>query len=155
MTRKTKVRLTAIGVSLLLVAGFALAQGYGTKPSQAAAATKGAGVDATVTGRNHCIGCALKGKGAASQCSVYGHRHVFEVAKAVGADGKTLNGSKNWVLHYLDNDSSKDLVSGHHGETLQIKGKVYAKERVLEVSSFKPAPAAATKPKPKRASEGT
>ncbi len=125
MTHSTKVRLIVIGVALLLVAGLALAQGYGTKPAAKAPAAKEGGVEVTVTGRNHCIGCALKAKGAASQCSIYGHRHVLEVTKAVGADGKPLAGAKNWVLHYLENDQSKDLVKGRHGEVLEIKGKIY------------------------------
>ncbi|MFQ5810448.1 MAG: hypothetical protein ACE5JM_12590 [Armatimonadota bacterium] len=154
MIHSTKVRLAAIGVALLLVAGLALAQGYGTKPAAKAPAATAGGIEATVTGRNYCIGCALKSKGAASQCSVYGHRHVLDVTKAVGADGKTLAGSKKWVLHYLENDQSKDVVKGHHGETLEIKGKVYPRERVLEVVSYKPVTAGAKAARPK-APEGT
>jgi hypothetical protein len=155
MTHSVKARLTAIGVALLLVAGFALAQGYGTKPTTAEKpATKAAVVSAIVTGTNSCLGCALKSeKGAAAQCSIYGHRHVLKVSKVVGEDGKTISGTKNWVLHYLETDKSKDLVGGHHGEKLQVTGKVYRDERVIEVASFKPAPAETAKPKP--VSEGT
>lgn len=152
----SRTRLTAIGAAFVLVAGLALAQGYGKKPGRTTAPSKEAAVEATVTGRNHCIGCALKAKGAAAQCSVYGHRHVLEVTKAVGADGKPLAGAENWVLHYLENDQSKDLVKGRHGEVLEIKGKVYPRERVLEVTSFKKAVAAAPKPKrPAGTPEGT
>jgi hypothetical protein len=151
MTRVAKTHLAVIVTATLLVAGLAFAQGYGTKRSKSAALSGSAAIKATVTGRNHCIGCALKGKGAASQCSVYGHRHVLEVIKAVAADGRPISDARNWVLHYLENDKSKDLVNGHHSETLEIKGKVYPRERVLEVVSFKTATAAKPRPRP----EGT
>jgi hypothetical protein len=94
--------------------------------------------EVTVTGKNFCIGCTLKKKlGAASQCSTYGHRHGLKVKKATGAEGKDIKKMAGKVLHYLDNDKSAELVKSHHGDTVEIKGKVYRMGNVLEVGSFK------------------
>jgi len=94
-------------------------------------------VKAAVEGTNFCLGCALKKqKGAAAQCSIFGHKHALEVTKAVGEDGKELTGMRGWVLHYLETEKSQDLIIEHHGEKLTITGKVYPLERELEVDSF-------------------
>jgi len=95
-------------------------------------------VKATVEGTNFCLGCALKKqKGAAAQCSIFGHKHTLEVTKAVGEDGKELTGMRGWVLHYLETEKSQEPIKQHHGEKLTITGKVYPRERTLEVDSFK------------------
>lgn len=102
-------------------------------------------VEATVTGRNYCLGCALKEKGAGSQCSSYGPMHALRVSKVV-VDGKEQADMQGWVLHYLPTQSSQDLLNKHTDETVTVTGKIYTDERVLEVSSFTVAnaPAAAT-----------
>ncbi len=95
-------------------------------------------IKATVEGANFCLGCALKKqKGAAAQCSIFGHKHALKVTRAVGKDGKELTGMRGWVLHYLETEKSQDLIKQHHGEELTITGKVYPLERELEVDSFK------------------
>lgn len=91
--------------------------------------------EATVTGSNFCLGCALKKQfEAGSQCSIYGHKHSLRVTKAV-ADGKDVPQMNGWVLHYLETDKSQDLINKRHGENLTVTGKVYPNERVLEVAS--------------------
>jgi len=97
-------------------------------------------VEATVEGRNFCLGCALKKeKGAKAQCSLFGHRHSLKVNKAVDMDGNELMEMKGWVLHYLETEKSKPLIDGHHGQEVTIEGKVYPLERVLEVEIFEQA----------------
>ena len=62
-----------------------------------------------------------------------GHKHALKVSKAVDKDGKELTGMRGGVLHYLENEKSRDLIKAHHGEKLTIIGKVYPLEKVLEV----------------------
>lgn len=92
-----------------------------------------------VTGKNVCLGCKLKERGAGAQCDVYGHRHGLKVKQVADKDGQPLDkpGLVGSVLPYLDNDRSKDLLGGHHGEKITVTGKLYKPERVLEVISFK------------------
>ena len=46
---------------------------------------------------------------------------------------------KGWVLNYLENDKSEDLITKHADEQLTITGKIYPAERILEVESYKAA----------------
>lgn len=120
--------------ALLVIAGagYALAQDHPEHPKKQPAAAKV--VEATVVGENFCLGCSLKKeKGAAAQCSIYGHRHALKVTTATAA-GKNLPEMKGWVLHYLDTDNAQSFIKQHGGETLTLKGKVYIDERVLEVN---------------------
>ncbi len=125
----------------LAVAGMLLAQGSGAKdlpPSEGTAdLAAGKSIEVTVKGENICLGCALKKeKGAGAQCSIYGHKHVLRVSSATAA-GEELTAMNGWVLHYLETQTSEDLIKNHHGESLTIIGKVYPNERVLEVASAK------------------
>ena len=123
--------------SFLLVAVTGVAFGE-QKPAVAAEKDQPAVVQASVEGKNFCLGCALKKeKGAKAQCSLYGHKHALKVSKAVSEDGKELTEMKGWVLHYLETEKSEHLIKEHHGEKLTIKGKIYPLERVIEVDSFK------------------
>ncbi|MBI3099483.1 MAG: hypothetical protein HYY93_14835 [Planctomycetes bacterium] len=118
----------------MTVAGYLLAQDHPEHPKKQPAEPKV--IEATVVGENFCLGCALKKeKGAAAQCSKYGHRHALKVSSATGA-GKDLPEMKGWILHYLDTDAAQPLIKEHHGETLTLKGKVYAEERVLEAAAM-------------------
>lgn len=103
------------------------------KQTAASAASEAAVVAATVEGENFCLGCSLKKeKGAAAQCSKYGHRHALKVSKAT-VDGKDRPEMKGWVLHYLDTDSAQPVIKENHEKTVKITGKVYPDDRVLEV----------------------
>lgn len=100
-------------------------------------------IKATITGKNICLGCALKEEGAGAQCSVYGHRHALRVEKVTGAsaagkgkDKAKIPEMKGWYLHYLDTDKAKSLIKEHDGETLTLKGVVYSHERVIEVDEL-------------------
>jgi thiol-disulfide isomerase/thioredoxin len=105
-------------------------------------------IEATVTGRNFCLGCTLKKEcGAAAQCSLYGHTHSLRVTQAV-ADGKELPEMKGWVLHYLATDKSQDLLHKIHDGTWTVTGKVYPHERVLEVISYEETPQPQAKAEP-------
>lgn len=93
----------------------------------------------TIVGRNYCLGCALKkGEGAAAQCSDYGHRHGLLVESASGADGQSLGTLSGQTLHYLDNDRSASLLEGGdlHEQRVEVKGRLFAPERTLEVSDI-------------------
>lgn len=92
----------------------------------------------TITGTNYCLGCALKKeKGAAAQCSIYGHRHALKVERVVGTGD--FGAPKGTTLHYLENDKSKDLFKGtsFHGEWIKVVGRLHADERVIEVESVR------------------
>ncbi len=94
------------------------------------------GIEATVVGENICLGCSLKKeKGAAAQCSKYGHRHVLKVTSAT-VDGKERPTMEGWVLHYLETDKAEPLIKEHHEDTLTITGTVYSEERTFEVSEL-------------------
>jgi thiol-disulfide isomerase/thioredoxin len=97
-------------------------------------------IAATVTGRNFCLGCALKKEcGAGAQCSLYGHTHSLRVVKAVVGE-KELPQMQGWVLHYLATEKSQDLLHKIHGGVWTVTGKIYPQERVLEVISYEEAP---------------
>ncbi|GAB4322585.1 MAG: hypothetical protein Kow0074_14280 [Candidatus Zixiibacteriota bacterium] len=105
-----------------------------TQSEKSAADTEA--IEATLVGQNICLGCTLKkDKGAAAQCSKYGHRHVLKVTSAT-VDGTARPAMTGWVLHYLDTDAAQPAINEHHEETLTITGKVYSKERTLEVSDI-------------------
>jgi hypothetical protein len=132
-------RLLAFAPILLAVSTAAPEPGSGQegKSSEAVAVR-----EVTVVGRNYCLGCALKrSEGAAAQCSQYGHRHAVEVESARGPDGQPIPHLAGQSLHYLDNDRSAPLVSGeeHHGERVEIKGRLFEPQRTLEVAEVKPA----------------
>lgn len=120
------------------VAGPALAQDHPEHPKGSEHPQKSTemtgGLEATVTGQNICLGCTLaREKGAAAQCSTYGHRHALKVA-SVSAAGKDASRFKGWVLHYLETDHGTPYIKGHHEEKLTLKGRIYEAERVFEVS---------------------
>ncbi|MEW5702038.1 MAG: hypothetical protein AB1792_07400 [Candidatus Zixiibacteriota bacterium] len=129
--------------SLLALALLAVSTSAQEHPEHPKKQTASAAVsEATVAGQNVCLGCSLKKeKGAAAQCSKYGHRHVLKVTKAT-IDGKDHPEMNGWVLHYLDTDSSQSVIGGHHEETVTMTGKIYADERVLEVTKLESSEAA-------------
>jgi hypothetical protein len=105
-----------------------------TTPTASGKAVQANAVEATLVGENFCLGCSLKkASGAAAQCETYGHRHALKVAVATVA-GKDVADMKGWVLHYLDTDDAQSYIKEHHGETVTLKGKIYADARVIEVS---------------------
>ena len=117
----------------LLTAGAALAQEHPDHPKKDPASTKADVIEASVTGENVCVGCALKKEqGAAAQCSKYGHRHALRVTSA-SADGSDLAYMKGWILYYLETDNAQPFIKEHDGETLTLRGKVYTAERMFEV----------------------
>jgi hypothetical protein len=94
----------------------------------------------TVVGTNYCLGCALKKEhGAAADCATYGHRHGLRVERAVDATGRELATLAGRTLAYLDNASSAPLIKGEafHNERVEVRGRVYEAESVLEVAEFK------------------
>lgn len=132
--RKT---LLVICVAIALAVSMAFIQGCDGKALEGPTEKLAAVIEATLTGRNFCLGCALqKEKGAGAQCRLFGHKHAFKAARAVGEDGKELADLGGSVLHYLETEKSQELITSHHGETLSIRGKVYPLERVLEVDSY-------------------
>lgn len=120
--------------NLVVVVGFLAAMAAVPVLAQA-----GEAANVTVVGNNYCLGCALKKeKGAAAQCSIYGHRHALKVEQVSG--GGELKGA---TLHYLENDKSKDLFKGtsFHGKRIEVVGKLHVDERVIEVESVREAAA--------------
>ena len=130
------MKRTALIFSGIFVFAAALALGHSPDaPQRRGGLTSAEPIEVTVTGKNICLGCTLKKeKGAKAQCSVYGHKHVLKVTKAV-AGGQEMPAMRGWVLHYLETKASEDLIHKHHGATLTVSGKVYTAERVFEVKS--------------------
>jgi hypothetical protein len=127
-----KNAIIACGAGLLFSTA-ALAQVHGEHAKKETPATPTAAIEATVTGQNVCLGCTLKEeRGAASRCDKYGHRHALKVTSAT-ANGDNLAYMQGWFLVYLDTDAAQPFIREHDGETLTLKGKVYADARVLEV----------------------
>lgn len=93
-----------------------------------------------VTGTNYCLGCSLKKKeGAAADSKTYGHRHALEVERAETSNGQLLPSLHGRTLHYLDNRGSEPLLKGDelHGKRVEVSGKLYAVERMLEINDIK------------------
>ncbi len=140
MFNSIKIIVISTALTAVLVFGFAFAQGSGTKSHSEPSLNKDKGVvvEATVTGENFCVGCALKKeKGAGAQCSIFGHKHSLRVTRAIATDNTELVEMQGWILFYLETEISQELIKGHHGENITITGKVYPDERVLEVDKFK------------------
>ena len=72
--------------------------------------------------------------GANSSCGVDGHRHAFKVTKAYDNAGKGLPDLKGETIHYIYNTKGKEYTDGHHGEDLQITGKLYTKQHVIDIA---------------------
>jgi hypothetical protein len=125
--------LALVAAIVTINVGAAAAQTADTKPVVTAP-------QVTVVGTNYCLGCALKKAfGAAAQCSRYGHRHSLKVEKAVDAEGKEIMSLKDRTLGYLENETSEPLVKGDafHGKRVEVKGRLFEAEGVLDVSAFK------------------
>ncbi|MBI4512214.1 MAG: hypothetical protein HY698_21455 [Deltaproteobacteria bacterium] len=122
---------------LLLVVAALLLSSWGCSSEKGQPVTPvGAAQPVTIVGENYCLGCALKKEqGAAAQCSVYGHRHALKVESATGPGGSALPELQGATVHYLENDASASLVKGDelHGKKVEIKGKLFAREKTLEV----------------------
>ncbi|MBI3184161.1 MAG: hypothetical protein HYZ28_18670 [Myxococcales bacterium] len=122
----------AMVLSLPLVAGASDSSGK-TAPAPASE-------QVTVVGTNYCLGCALKKQhGAAAQCSKYGHRHVLKVERALDAGGKELAELSGKTLGYLENEKAEKLFKGDafHAARVEVKGRHYPKESVIEVQEYK------------------
>lgn len=94
--------------------------------------------DVTLTGKNYCLGCALKkAEGAAAQCSVYGCKHTFKAENAIDSTGTEIPELKGLTFHYLENDASVELFKGkkYHSKNVTIKGNVHLDERVIDVTN--------------------
>ena len=121
------------GYTLMVVAA-ALLSGLGCVAFAADGDTQEyTSIDVRVEGQNYCVGCALGKAGANSSCSVDGHRHAFKVTKAYDSAGKELPHLKGETIHYIYNTKGKEYTDGHHGEELQISGKLYAKQHVIDI----------------------
>lgn len=131
--------LCGLCCSPLLFTGLVRAQDHPEHPKKgpehpAKGQPKGKVIVGKVTGESICLGCALKGQGAAAQCDKFGHRHALRVI-SVNADGKELAEFKGSVLHYLDTDNAQPFIQGKQSGKLTVQGKVYAAERVIEVTT--------------------
>ncbi len=126
--------MSALAVAVLAVS--VPAQEHPEHPKKATATSAAAVTEATVAGENFCLGCSLKSsKGAAAQCSKYGHRHALKVTSAT-MDGKERPEMTGWVLHYLDTDSAQAVIKEHHNEIVKMTGKVYSDERTFEFGTL-------------------
>ncbi len=93
-----------------------------------------ASIDVRVEGQNYCVGCALGKAGANSSCSTDGHRHALKVTKAYDSAGKELPDLKGETIHYIYNTKGKEYTDGHHSEELQVSGKLYTNQHVIDIA---------------------
>ena len=126
----------AVGISAAIVIFAVISHVAGKEAKSGASPAK----EIAVVGTNYCLGCALKREhGAGAQCSVYGHRHGLKVEKARDGAGNELAALKGRTLSYLENDKSEKLFKGEvfHGARVEVKGRLYEKESVIEVTEIK------------------
>ena len=134
LSTRTLSLVSAVAVACVTMVVYA---DEGAPKKEGEAAAPPGVIHASVEGKNFCLGCALKKKkGAAAQCSLFGHKHSLRVTRATGKDGRELAELKGWVLHYLENEKSEALIKEHHGEDVKLSGIIYPQERVFEVSSM-------------------
>ena len=123
-----------MGITVMAVAAARL-RGFGYVAVAADGDTQEyASIDVRVEGQNYCVGCALGKAGANSSCSVDGHRHAFKVTKAYDGAGKELPDLVGETIHYIYNTKGKEYTDGHHGEELQISGKLYTNQHVIDIA---------------------
>ncbi len=135
MRLKSSRRIASISAGVAFLAGITIAAELQAKPGEEAGVK-----EVVIVGTNYCLGCALKkAHGAGAQCSVYGHRHSLKVEKAMDSGGNELAALKGRTLNYLENDKSAKLVKGEvfHGARVEVKGRFYEQESVIEVAEFK------------------
>ena len=130
--KKTKgYTLMAVAVTLL--------SGFGNVAFAADGdAQEYASIDVRVEGQNYCVGCALGKAGANSSCSTDGHKHALKVTKAHDSAGKELPDLKGETIHYIYNTKGKEYTDGHHGEELQVSGKLFTKQHVIDIRKVEP-----------------
>ncbi|MFH0765989.1 MAG: hypothetical protein V2A61_06185 [Calditrichota bacterium] len=93
-------------------------------------------IEATVVGMNLCVACELSAQaGAKSDCDAQGHTPVLHVSKLMDINGLDRPEFLSETLYYLPDEQTKPLVK-HLKEIVTIKGKVYPRTHVLEVSSI-------------------
>lgn len=141
---KMKMSVLRVAVLSLLCASTACQQEAGKSASATAAGSAAPQLtgnqDLSVIGENLCLGCSLKKEQSAkAQCSVYGHRHALRVESAKSKEGQDLPALGGQTLHYLDNDQSAPLLKeeGFHKKRVEVKGRLFAAERTLEVGEVK------------------
>jgi len=81
---------------------------------------------ASFEGKLVCLGCDLKkAEGARAACSIYGHDHVLKTKDST-------------YISFLENDYSKDLISGekYHDKEIQVTGVYHDKANMLDVETF-------------------
>ena len=93
-----------------------------------------ASIDVRLEGLNYCVACTLHKAGANSSCGVDGHRHAFKVTIAYNSDGRKLPQLEGDTVHYIYNTKGKEYADGHHGEALNILGKLFANQHVIDIT---------------------
>lgn len=124
----------AVGLALTLSAGITYAQDAADNA-----------VKVVVTGQNYCVKCALKEQGANVDCDANGHQHALKVTDIRDEGGNYVRGFVNKTVFYLDNASGKELAGNAdlHDKPVTVEGTLFKDERVLDVASYKEAPAGA------------
>ncbi len=108
---------TLVAAALLIIGASAYAgdKEAESKPKQA-----------SFEGKLVCLGCDLKKtEGARAACSVYGHDHVLKTKDST-------------YISFLENDYSKDLISGekYHDKEIQVTGVYHDRANMLDVETF-------------------
>lgn len=128
--------------AVALAVGLALAVSAGMIHAQDAADNA---VKVVVTGSNYCVPCALKEQGATVNCEANGHQHALKVTDIRDEGGNYVRGFVNKTVYYLQNDKGAELQKNAdlHGKPVTIEGTLYKDERIIDIASYKEAPAGA------------
>jgi hypothetical protein len=136
MTRYTTFIAVLIAAVLMIPA---MAEEKAEQPKTAAAKSSDNVENVVVLGKNVCLACDLgRQMGVEKSCDLYGCRHAFRVESARTPEGKSIKHMEGWVLHYLyDKQGLGRLLAesdNFHFKPVGLVGRVYKKERVIQVS---------------------
>lgn len=83
--------------------------------------------DMDVTRRDGGVGEPARGQ----------EHNALRVSRILDENGKEMMGMEGMLLFYLDTDKSRPLITGHRGQWINVTGKLFSKERIIDVDSFK------------------
>ena len=118
-------RSIALATMLAFVAMQAVAIAGEHKKQSSSGDHEHEGEHVTYEGTLVCLGCTLKGDGARSQCTDFGHDHAIMV------DEETM-------VMFLPNKYSADLIAGgnYDKKAIMVTGTYYANANMLDVEMF-------------------
>ncbi len=88
---------------------------------------KGIESDFDITGRDSGTGEPAKGQ----------QHNALRVSRVLDENGKEMAGMEGWILFYLETDKSRPLITGHRSQWISVMGRLFSRERIIDVDSYK------------------